>query len=145
MTLSTRSLRRRPALTLLELLILLVVLGAIALYARRKFAETPTERREATLKVALRDVVSAQEEYFIRHTRYASSVQQLEVRPRKGITVRVDTASELGWRARAWADDQPSRVCSVWSGAPEGPPGTEGVPRCAVAPPDVKADTATRR
>ena len=47
----------RTGVTAFELLILLIVLGAIALYARRRFAETPVERTEATLKAALSEVV----------------------------------------------------------------------------------------
>jgi type II secretory pathway pseudopilin PulG len=124
----------RTGVTALELLILVIVLGVIALYARRRFAETTVERREATLKAALREVVDEQQQYFVRHTHYAPKLDSLDVRPRAGIRITVDTASELGWRARAWTDDLPTRVCSVWYGAPEMPVGGEGVPRCADAP-----------
>ncbi len=113
----------RAGVTALELLILMLVLGIIALYARRRFAETTVERREATLKAVLREMVDAQHDFFVRHTRYAGSTDSLAIRPRSGITIVVDTASELGWRARAWADDLPARVCGIWYGAPEVPGG----------------------
>ena len=132
-----RSMPRR-AVTLVELLILLIVLGAIALYARTRFAETPVQRREATLKASLREVVDAQQEYFIRHTHYARTMDSLPLPPRSGITIVVDSASELGWRATARAADLPARSCTVWYGAPEGRSGGEGVPVCG-------ADTTGRQ
>ena len=104
------------------------------LNVHKRFAETPVERTEATLKAALSEVVDAQQEYFVRHTRYAASADDLPLRERSGVSVAVDSASELGYRASARAPALPTRICRVWYGGPGAPTGEEGMPRCEDAP-----------
>ncbi len=95
----------------------------------------------SVLKAALRSVAAAQERYRAAHGRFASSAEQLDVRPSPGVRVDILGAGVTGWQGSAVHQAQPGRSCVVFVGSLEGAEaprtagdremaGEEGIPLC---------------
>jgi hypothetical protein len=95
----------------------------------------------SVLKSDLRAVAAAQARFHANRRTYATTVQQLGVKPQPGVRIEILAAGPRGWQAKAAHRDQPGRSCVIFVGGVDGaePPrtdenrdmaGEEGVPLC---------------
>lgn len=112
---------------------------AIATPARSQASQeadaTRLRAQAAAVRSDLRRLVVAQEAYFADHTRYAASLDALQLRASQGVTITLDRATDRGWSATARGTDA-QVTCWIYVGdvpkprpkALEGSPICEGVP-----------------
>lgn len=60
--------------TLIELLVVVVIIGLLAAIAIPKFAATKDKSKLAAIRSDLRNVMSAQEAYYVDHSTYAATL-----------------------------------------------------------------------
>ena len=126
-------LRPRVAFTLIELLIVVVIIGLLAVIAIPKFQSTKGKANAAALRSDLRNLVVAEEAYFYEKAVYTSDTAALKFRPSPGVIVTIATPAEGGWQATATHPLSYPLKCVVFSGAvatPPPPAEQEGVPAC---------------
>jgi hypothetical protein len=86
----------------------------------------------SAMQADLRNVTAQQEIYYSNHGyRYSASVNDLQVRPSRGVVVRVISGDAEGWSAMAVHDDS-NTICAVYIGraTPIPPADQPGVPAC---------------
>lgn len=76
----------RKGFTLIELLIVVVIIGILAAIAIPKFAATKDKSKLASVRSDLRNVMTAQEAYYIDYTTYTSTLNSNIFRPSQGNT-----------------------------------------------------------
>jgi hypothetical protein len=81
---------------------------------------------------SLRNMISAQEVYFVAHTRYAKRVQDLDFVATDSASITITEANEKGWAAYATHPRMPNGRCAVFLGPVTKPePATiEAQPQC---------------
>jgi hypothetical protein len=95
----------------------------------------------AVLKHSLRSIAAAQTRYHAERGKYATSLEQLGLRPEAGVAVEVMVTGATGWQARAIHRDQPGKSCVIFTGRIPGVEaprtdgdremaGEDGVPLC---------------
>lgn len=118
---------RSRGFTLIELMIVVVVIAALASIAIIRMYSTRGDAYVATMKQDLVNMRSAQEAYFDVNQMYASSVSDLSgmFRPSENVTIEVDSATDTGWGATADHSgvDETCRIAVSGDGA--GPPECE--------------------
>ncbi len=72
--------------TLIELLIVVVIIGILAAIAIPKFAATKDKSKLASVRSDLRNIMTAQEAYYIDWTTYTSTLSSNVFRPSQGNT-----------------------------------------------------------
>jgi hypothetical protein len=93
------------------------------------------------LKSDLRAVLAAQARFHASRGTYATTVQQLGIKPQPGVRIEILAAGARGWQAKAVHRDQPGRSCVIFVGRVDGAEsprtdenrdmaGEEGVPLC---------------
>jgi hypothetical protein len=87
-------------------------IGASCQNASASWQSTPA----SILKLALRNVVAAQDEYRISHPIYASSVDALALNPGADVKIQILGVTSSGWRAKATHRGRPGRSCVVFVG-----------------------------
>lgn len=123
------------------LTVLLCASPAVPAAAQTSSAASWQATPASVLKSALRTVVAAQVRYHAARRTYASSVEQLGVKPQPGVRIEILAAGAFGWQAKAVHRDQPGRSCVIFVGRVEGAEsprtdgdremaGEEGVPLC---------------
>lgn len=70
----------------------------------------------SVLKIALRNVVAAQDSYKAKHGMYAGSLETLRVNGGSDVRIQIQAATESGWRAKATHRTRPGRSCVVFVG-----------------------------
>jgi prepilin-type N-terminal cleavage/methylation domain-containing protein len=86
--------RGRQGFTLIELLIVVVIIGILAAIAIPKFAATKDKAKLASVRSDLRNIMSAQEAYYIDWTTYTTSLSTTVFNPTKGNTVSLAGSSQ---------------------------------------------------
>ena len=120
-----------------SMLMLLILLGAlVAVAGGRAFNASFTAAEDRPyireMSAELRDLVSAQEEYFAAHASYATALGSLHYRVFAGTTVTIVTATGRGWSARA-NSNATSKTCGIFVGSaapPSAAVGSVGEPAC---------------
>ncbi len=79
--------RSREGFTLIELLIVVVIIGILAAIAIPKFAATKDKAKLASVRSDLRNIMTAQEAYYIDWTTYTSSLSSTIFVPSQGNSV----------------------------------------------------------
>lgn len=134
----------RAGFTLIELLIVLVVIAVLAAIAIPQFAATKGVAFEGSMKEDLRNLFTAQEEYYAARNRYAPSLTELMsetgYRTSRGVTVTIRSGTATGWSATADHGGVPgSEDCGIYYGDGPSPAGllagtvgsaTAGAPFC---------------
>ena len=133
--------QNRKGFTLIELLIVVVIIGILAAIAIPKFANTKEKAYIAAMKSDLRNLATAQENYFNEQdpATYGSvaaggaglvdgTVTMWS--PSTGVEVIVVDGDDLGWNAEV---ERPgtTQTCTMWVGRDNGAPGNEGEPICS--------------
>ena len=78
------SARGRNGFTLIELLIVVVIIGILAAIAIPKFAATKDKAKLASVRSDLRNIMTAQESYYIDHTTYTNALSSTVFQPSQG-------------------------------------------------------------
>lgn len=124
--------RLRPAFTLIELLIVIVIVGIIAAIAIPKFSNTKAKASAAALRTDLHGLAVAQEAYFYEKHVYASDTVELNFSTSPGVTISMTAPATGGWMATATNPLAVPRQCTLFYGnvTPPPPAQLEGVPAC---------------
>jgi type IV pilus assembly protein PilA len=104
----------RTGLTLIELLIVLVVIGALAAVAMPRFWDTRRRAQVASIKWELRNAVPRAEAHYMENSSYAG----LALQPKTpGVTLDLVESGPLGYRLRGTHQGAPGAVCELLGGA----------------------------
>jgi prepilin-type N-terminal cleavage/methylation domain-containing protein len=106
---------KRRGFTLIELLIVVVIIGILASIAIPKFANTKEKAYVASMKSDLRNLVSAQENYFADYVTYTTAQASTIIQISAGNTVVIGTATATGWSATASANGT-AHTCGIYMG-----------------------------
>lgn len=128
--------RSRRGLSGLMLALGLAASGTSAARAASGAASSPDGTRSVVpagqgdpvtaMKGDLRRLVSANEVYHVKNSKYAADVGALSsFRPTPGVTVTLLSASANGWAAKATAAALPGKSCVIYVGAVPTPPKTD--------------------
>jgi prepilin-type N-terminal cleavage/methylation domain-containing protein len=79
--------RGRQGFTLIELLIVVVIIGILAAIAIPKFAATKDKAKLASVRTDLRNVMTAQEAYYLDFSTYTNSLDPAIFTPSQGNAV----------------------------------------------------------
>ena len=136
--------QNRKGFTLIELLIVVVIIGILAAIAIPKFANTKEKAYIAAMKSDLRNLATAQENYFNEQTPATYGVPAAGAAgltdpttgdnvwmPSSGVLVLGGTADATGWDAEV---ERPgtTQTCTMWVGRIGGAHAgsNEGEPTC---------------
>jgi prepilin-type N-terminal cleavage/methylation domain-containing protein len=122
----------RRAFTLIELLIVVVIIGILAVIAIPTYASVKSHAYTARLKSDLHNLAVAQESYFADHKEYAGSVPLLmpAFEPSAGSQISIVEASGAGWSATI-TSELSGKTCAYYSGVDAVAPATrEGEVTC---------------
>ncbi len=86
--------RGRRGFTLIELLIVVVIIGILAAIAIPKFAATKDKAKLASVRSDLRNIMTAQEAYYIDYTTYTASLSTNVFNPSQGNAVSLAGTSQ---------------------------------------------------
>ena len=119
----------RKGFTLIELLIVVVIIGVLASIAIPKFANTKEKAYLTTMKSDLRNLVTAEESYFVDSIKYTSNLGTM-YRTSTGVLGPTIALTGDGWTATV-SHTTTTRTCAIYSGStPLAPAAKEGEPRC---------------
>lgn len=124
---------RRAGFTLLEMLITLTVIAALAAMALLRVEGINADAYRASVRADLRSVALAQELYHQTEMRYGALDDLSAYAPSEGVTVTLTFADNLGFAATAVHAGLPGEVCGYFAGT---------VPGGSAAPADVPGRTA---
>lgn len=121
----------RQGFTLVELLIVMVVIGVLAVIVIPNFTSTRERAFLNTLRADLRNLASLQEIHHGEHITYTADLAALDYTPSGGVTMTVVEADGLGWSATASHSGTPES-CAVFHGqaSPVAPATSVGVVAC---------------
>ena len=92
----------RPGFTFIELLTVMIVIGALAGIGVPRIRTMKERSYQATLRSDLGALRTAQEAYYAENQRYATEVTSLEVRLSSHVSVTIESSDPLrGWKAAA--------------------------------------------
>ncbi len=110
-------LRNNRGFTLIELLTVILIIGALAVIALPKFVNTRERAYLAAMKSDLRNLATAEENYFSEFLTYTTSTTTLEAHISRNVTLYIPQADVQGWRATATHFAAPGRVCEMYYGS----------------------------
>lgn len=122
----------KPGFTLVELLIVVVIIGILAMIAIPKFQDVKGKANTAVMKTDLRNLSTAEEGYLFDHDSYTASLSAINYNASPGVTVTVSAATASGWSASATNPQSAPVTCAFFHGnVPALAPATiEGVIGC---------------
>lgn len=124
--------RNARGFTLIELLIVVVIIGILAAIAIPKFQNTKGKAYASSLKSDLKNLSSAQEDYFYYNETYASNLGLLTFRPSPGVVLSITEGDSRGWSATTTHPSAAPLTCAVYYGqaATVAPATAEGQVAC---------------
>jgi prepilin-type N-terminal cleavage/methylation domain-containing protein len=124
--------REREGFTLIELMMVVITLGALAAISVPKI-QAVLDRGNVTVMTAdLRKLVTAEEDYFVEHDTYTVSPMLAGMVPSPDVTITIGNVSPAGWEAEA-THAKSKTTCRVYSGDRARSSATEGVPTCSAS------------
>ncbi len=124
--------RERKGFTLIELMMILITLAAIAAIAVPKIQALLDRGHVTTMTADLRKLVTAEEEYFLEHDTYTASTMLAGMVPSPDVTITIGNVGPSGWEAEA-THAKSKTTCRVASGDRARSAATEGVPTCSAS------------
>jgi type II secretory pathway pseudopilin PulG len=114
--------RRRPAFSLIELLIVFVAIGVVVGIVVPRFEAYRRSARVAAMIRDLRTLARAEESYWNAVKRYSTDTAVLDLALSRGVVLTLHSADSTGWSARVSRSGDRT-VCSIFYGsAPPLPP-----------------------
>ncbi len=110
--------------TLIEIMIVVVIIGVLALIALPRFGSTREKAYRSQMQTDLRSIVVAQEAYFDLNLAYAPDVSLLDFNKTPAVTISILETAGNGWSAKATHTAIPDE-CGFYTG-PVSPPA--GIP-----------------
>jgi prepilin-type N-terminal cleavage/methylation domain-containing protein len=130
-------LKNRKGFTLIELLIVVVIIGILAAIAIPKFAATKDKAYVTAMTSDLKNVGTAEEEYYADHHAYTTVQDSTGIgqyfKASSGVTVTIAADSGTGyWSATATHGSLANSICGIGYGTanPEVSTAGEGEPAC---------------
>jgi prepilin-type N-terminal cleavage/methylation domain-containing protein len=117
----------RRAFTLIELLIVMVIIGALAAIAIPRFTRTKDRAYVATMMTDLKNLATAQSSYFSDFQTYTTVFPAGMYRPSTGVSVTISQATTTSWAANA-SHTSTTRTCTITYG---GSGNSDGQPVCS--------------
>ena len=114
--------------TLIELLIVVVIIAILAAIAIPQYSDTKEQAYVASMKSDLRNLSTAQQNYFADNNAYASSMADLEseseFKRSEGVAITIQSGLSDGWSATADHGGVPgSEDCGIYYGSASSPAG----------------------
>lgn len=122
--------RERKGFTLIELMMVVITIGALAVIAVPKIGAFLDRGHVTTMRSDLRKLVTAEEGYFVEHDTYTVSPMLAGMVPSPDVTITITNVSAAGWEAEATHAKSKTK-CRVYSGDRARSSATEGVPTCS--------------
>ena len=108
--------RNDRGFTLIELLTVIIIIGALAVIALPKFVNTRERSYVSAMQSDLRNLATAEENYFTEFLTYTTSTANLDYNWSRNVTVTVGQADVQGWKATATHIAAIGRVCEIYYG-----------------------------
>ena len=123
----------RKGFTIVELLTVMLVIGALSSMAVPRFREYKTRALIATMQSDLGNLKIAQESYWAEHLRYATDTSSLEVRFSANVAISITSKDVTGgYTATATNSNVPGQQCQTAMGK-EAAPREPGMVFCGPA------------
>jgi prepilin-type N-terminal cleavage/methylation domain-containing protein len=106
--------------TLVELLTVILIIGLLAVIALPRFVNTRERAYVAAMQSDLRNLATAEEDYFAATLTYSSNLTNITFNSSKRIKVTVPEATEKGWRAKATHELATHLECELYYGTASG-------------------------
>lgn len=106
--------------TLVELLVVTVLIGLLAAIALPKFVNTREKSMLAAMKSDLRNLATAEENYFSTYFTYTNNVNNFDFNRTENVTITIPEADNSGWRATAIHSGAPGKTCEIYYGNASG-------------------------
>ena|SRR5688572_3593773 len=124
---------RRRGFTFVELLVVMLLLGALSSMAVPRFREYKTRAFIAAMQSDLGNLKIAQEEHWAEHLKYATDTTSLELRITRDVSISITSQDATGgYTAIATHSNVPGRQCETAMGR-EAAPNEPGAIICATA------------
>ena len=122
----------RKAFTLIELLIVVVIIGVLAAIGILKFANSKSKGYIIAMKSDLRNLVSAEESFFVDSARYSTNMTSLNFRATSGVVSPAVTIYAGAWTATNAHTQLVGVQCGIGVNTtnPTMPAAGEGEPTC---------------
>ncbi len=124
--------RERKGFTLIELMMVVITIGALAVIAVPKVSAFLDRAHVTMMTSDLRKLVLAEEGYFVENDTYTVSPMLAGMVPSPGVTITISNVSAAGWEAEA-SHEKTKTKCYVYSGDRARSSATEGVPTCSAS------------
>lgn len=126
---------RQEGFTLMELLIVMVIIAVLATIGLSHFWRVKDESLVSTVAHDLRNLATAQEDYFTTNYAYASAPTDLtNMEVSMGVTLTITHVQQDGWAAQGTHVSLSGRQCGIFTGnapAAAGAPATvNGIIHC---------------
>jgi prepilin-type N-terminal cleavage/methylation domain-containing protein len=123
---------RRKGFTFVELLVVMVLIGALSSMAVPRFREYKARAYIATMQSDLGNLKIAQEAYWAEHQKYATDTTSLELRISADVAIAITSQNILGgYTAVAKHANVPGQQCQTSIG-PEAAPREQGAVACSI-------------
>jgi type IV pilus assembly protein PilA len=111
----------KSGFTLVELLTVILIIGLLAVIALPRFVNTREKAYYSAMRSDLRNLATAEEDYFVEALTYTSNTNLLaSYRTSKRIYVAVVEATDKGWRATATHELNTDLQCEIYYGTASG-------------------------
>jgi prepilin-type N-terminal cleavage/methylation domain-containing protein len=108
--------RARPGFTLVELLIVIVVIGILAMIAIPNFQNTKGKAMKSAMMSDLRNLSTAEESYLFDNETYTSALTAMNYNASPGVTITIVGATASGWSASATNPQSYPFTCAIFHG-----------------------------
>lgn len=114
--------KRRKGFTMIELLTVMLVIGALSSMAVPRFREYKSRALIATMQSDLGNLKIAQESYWAEHLRYATDTARLEFRISTNVAISITSQDVTGgYTAVAKHSNAPGQQCQTAMGREASP------------------------